>query len=180
MLRTPPTALAVPVIETPRLRLRAHTVADFEPYCALWNEPEVLRYTTMKPLSPEEIWLRLLRNAGDWAMLGFGSWLAEEKATGELVGEVGLFDRHRDIVPAITVPEIGWILTTAKHGKGYATEAAQALLDWARDRFVANEIVCLVHPDNAGSLRVAAKCGFVEYARTNFRGGPIVLLKRTL
>jgi RimJ/RimL family protein N-acetyltransferase len=171
MLHTPPPACAVPVIETPRLRLRAHTVADFEPYCALWNEPEVFRYTTTKPISPEEVWLRLLRNGGEWAMLGFGSWLAEEKATGELVGEVGIFDRHRDIEPAITVPEIGWILATAKHGKGYATEAASgssptrssaSSTRTMRDRFV------------------AAKCGFVEYARTDFRGGPAVLLKRPL
>jgi RimJ/RimL family protein N-acetyltransferase len=178
MLRTPPPASTIPELETQRLRLRAHTPADFERYSAMWSEPDVVRYTTLKPLTPEESWTRLIRHAGDWAMLGFGSWLVEEKSTGELVGEVGLFDRRRDIEPAITVPEIGWILTTGMHGKGYATEAVQAILDWARDRFVSDEIACLIHPDNTASLRLAARFGFVLSHTTTFRDQPAMILKR--
>jgi RimJ/RimL family protein N-acetyltransferase len=179
MLRTPP-VWSVPILATPRLRLRAHTTADFDAYCTLWNDPDVIRYTSMKPSTPEETWSRLIRHAGHWSMLGFGSWLVEERSTGDLVGEVGIFDYHRNLDPPLKMPEIGWILSPAKHGHGYATEAATAMLAWAHDRFQATEITCIIHPDNTPSLKVAAKCGFTEYARFTYRDAPIVLLQRPL
>jgi RimJ/RimL family protein N-acetyltransferase len=78
------------------------------------------------------------------------------------------------------VPEVGWILATAKQGKGYATEAVQTILDWARGRFVADEFACLIHPDNAASLRLADKLGFVQSDAATFRGEPALILKRPL
>jgi RimJ/RimL family protein N-acetyltransferase len=180
MLRTPPPTWTIPVLETQRLRLRAHTFADFPAYSALWADPLVTRFIGGKPNTPEETWSRLLRNAGHWAMLGFGTWLMEEKSTADFVGEVGLFDFHRDIIPPLTTPEIGWVLTPSKHGRGYATEAVKALLDWARDRFTSNHISCLIAPENAASLRVAAKCGFSPSHPTTFHGNPTLVLTRAL
>jgi len=180
MLRTPPATWTIPVLETARLRLRAHTFADFPAYCALWADPDVMRYLGANPNSVEESWSRLLRNAGHWSMLGFGSWLIEEKSTGDFVGEVGLFDYHRNIDPPLTTPEIGWVLSPAKHGQGYATEAVQALLEWSRHRFTSNELACLISPENAPSLRVAAKCGFTPSHVTTFRDTPTLILTRPL
>jgi RimJ/RimL family protein N-acetyltransferase len=146
MLRMPPPTWTIPTLETDRLRLRAQTLADFPAYCALWADPIVTRYTVGKPCTAEETWSRLLRNAGHWSMLGFGTWLVEEKSTADFVGEVGLFDYHRNIDPPLTSPEIGWVLSPAKHGRGYATEAVHALLNWARDRFTSSEIACIISP----------------------------------
>jgi RimJ/RimL family protein N-acetyltransferase len=180
MLRTPPATWTIPVLETERLRLRAHTLADFPAYRALWANPNVVRFLGSKPNSAEESWSRLLRNAGHWTLLGFGSWLVEEKSTGDFVGEVGLFNYHRDIEPPLTTPEIGWVLSPAKHGRGYATEAVHGLLAWGRDHFTSNEIACLIAPENVPSLRVAAKSGFTERRRVIFRNEPTIVLGATL
>jgi RimJ/RimL family protein N-acetyltransferase len=166
MLRTPPASWQIPILETERLRLRAHTLADFPAYCGLWADPDVVRYLGAQPHTAEE--------------LGFGSWLVEEKSTGEFVGEVGLFDYHRNIEPPMTTPEIGWVLSPAMHGKGYATEAVRAIVDWGRERFVSSEIACIISPENTPSLRVAEKCGFRERHRTVFRGEPVVVLRVAL
>jgi RimJ/RimL family protein N-acetyltransferase len=178
MLRTPPPAWSIPEIETPRLRLRAHTLADYEAYCSLWAEAVVTHFISGRPSTREETWSRMLRHAGHWSMLGFGTWLVEEKATGDMVGEVGLFDYHRDIVPPITTPEVGWILSGAKHGRGYATEAVQAILEWGERHFAGDELTAIIHPDNEASLNVARKCGFVERERTQYREAPVVVMFR--
>ena len=181
MLRTPPPTWTIPTLETLRLRLRAHTLADFPTYCTLWADPRVMQYIGGKPNTPEESWSRLLRNAGHWSLLGFGSWYIEEKSTGDFVGESGLFDYHRAIDPPLgDTPEVGWILSPAKHGRGYATEAVQAVLNWATDLFLSDEVACIVHPDNATSLRVAQKCGFTESHSIIYRDSPAIVLTRNL
>ena len=181
MLRTPSPAWPIPTLETPRLRLRAHTLADLPTYCTLWADPRVMQYIGGKPNTPEESWSRLLRNAGHWSLLGFGSWYIEERSTGDFVGESGLFDYHQAIDPPLgDTPEIGWILSPAKHGHGYATEAVQAILTWATDLFTSDEVACIVHPDNATSLRVAQKCGFTESRTITYRESPALVLTRGL
>jgi RimJ/RimL family protein N-acetyltransferase len=179
MLRTPPTDREAPTLTTERLRLRAHTLADFPTYCTLWADPAVMRFIGGKPNTAEESWARLLRNAGHWSLLGFGSWWVEERATGEFVGEVGLFNYQRTIDPPLgEIPEIGWILSPARHGRGYATEAVQAILSWADGRFIASEAACLIHPENAASLHVAEKCGFVWNRSITYRDSPAEVLVR--
>jgi RimJ/RimL family protein N-acetyltransferase len=114
-------------------------------------------------------------------LLGFGYWVVEEKATGALVGEVGLSDYRRDIEPSFDdIPEIGWVLAPAHHGKGYATEAVKVVLDWAKTQLVTVEVVCLIHQENLASLRVAERFGFRERVRTTFRDQPAIVLEKQL
>src|SRR5213595_1094454 len=169
----------VPVIETERLRLRGHRLTDFPDSVALWSDPVITRFTAGKRLSEEEVWARLLRYVGHWAWLGFGYWVVEEKSTGRFAGEVGFSDWKREITPSLQgLPELGWVLSSRVHGQGYATEAAQAAIHWAHAHFrkrtsssasagcenpVAPELrsarmTCIIHPENAGSIRVAEKC----------------------
>jgi len=85
----------------------------------------------------------------------------------------------RDTNPSFRdVPEIGWGLLPAVHGKGYATEAVKAILGWAEDHFGKVRMVCIIDPDNTPSLRVAERCGFLEYARTTYKGEAIIILER--
>lgn len=177
LLRSP--AGDIPAIQTDRLKLRGHRIEDLPDVAALWADPAVTRYIGGKPLSREEAWARLLRYAGHWAWLGFGFWAVEEKATGNFVGELGFADLKRDIEPRLDgTPEIGWVLATRAHGKGYATEAVRAVLAWGDARFGATRTVCLIHPENLPSLRVAGKCGYQEYQRTTYKGDPTILLAR--
>jgi RimJ/RimL family protein N-acetyltransferase len=167
-------------VDTERLSLRRHRVEDFADSAALWADPVVVRHIGGKPFAEEASWGRLLRYIGHWEALGFGYWVVREKATGRFIGEVGFADFKRAVDPSFgDAPEMGWVLTPAVHGRGYASEAVNAALAWAARHFGASQrVVCMIDPDNQASLRLAARCGFVEFARTSYGGAPVNLLER--
>ncbi len=171
----------VPVIETARLRLRGHRPEDFANCAAMWADLLVTRYIGGKPLSEEEAWGRTLRGVGHWAWMGFGYWVVEEKVTGSFAGEMGFSDWKREIHPSLKgVPELGWVLPTRVHGKGYATEAVRAALAWGNENIkradsALGRTVCIIHPEHARSIRVAEKCAFKELLRTTYKGEPTIL-----
>jgi RimJ/RimL family protein N-acetyltransferase len=169
---------AAPTIETGRLLLRAHRRDDFPALAALWTNPAVLEFIRAGT-SESEVWSRLLRYAGLWPILGYGFWAVEEKATGRFVGDIGLADFARDLSPPIKgIPEFGWVLDPSFHGRGYATEAVGAALQWADEVLGAQKTVCLIAPDNKPSLRVAEKTGFTLESEALFLGETILLLSR--
>lgn len=170
--------MSVPVIQTNRLTLRAHGIEDFAACAAMWADPAVTRYIGGRPSTSEEVWGRLLRYAGHWALLGFGYWALVEKSSGEFVGELGFADFHRDMHPAIDVPELGWALVSRVHGQGYGTEAVSAALRWGDEHFNPSRTVCLIHPDNAASIRVAGKCGYRQWRPMEYKGQPTLLFDR--
>jgi RimJ/RimL family protein N-acetyltransferase len=171
--------ISIPTIETERLILRGHTRDDFPAFAAMWADPDVTRFIGGAPLSEEDAWSRFMRVAGHWALLGFGFWAVIEKATGKRVGEVGILDVKREIVPAFDgAPEIGWSLLPAVQGRGYASEAARAAIAWGEQKFGRVRMVCIIHPDNGPSLKLAHRLGFREIARTTYKDEPTVLLER--
>lgn len=171
--------LSVPIIETERLRMRGHRIDDFANSAAMWGDPGIARYIGGRAFTPEEVWSRLLRYAGHWALLDFGYWLVEERSSGHFVGEVGFADYRREIQPSIDgLPELGWVLASRWHGKGYATESVRAVIEWGAERFGSMRTVCLIHPENAPSIRVAEKCGFIEFQRTTYKGEATILYSR--
>jgi RimJ/RimL family protein N-acetyltransferase len=173
-----------PEIDTARLTLRAHTLADFDECASMWGDPEVTRHIGGRPLSEEEVWARVMRYAGFWTLLGVGYWVLRERATGRFVGEAGLADFRRDITPPLgDAPEVGWALATWAHGRGLATEAVAALLAWAdanraMPRLASGRTVCLIAPENAASIRVAEKCGYRGSARGTYKGHETLILER--
>jgi RimJ/RimL family protein N-acetyltransferase len=172
--------MTAPTLETERLVLRAHRLEDFPDLAALWGDPLVTRFISGVPLTPEDVWGRLLRTTGHWALLGFGYWVAEEKATGKFLGEVGFADLKRAIEPPFgDAPEAGWVFASAAHGKGFAIEAVQAIHNWGATHFQTPCSACLIAPDNEASFRLAAKMGYRETARSDYKGHPAVVLFRS-
>jgi RimJ/RimL family protein N-acetyltransferase len=166
-------------IDTERLTMRCPRLEDFEESLAMWADAQVVRYITGKPATAEDMWARLLRYVGHWQLMGFGFWVVREKGTGRFVGEVGLADFRRDIEPSLGgSKEAGWVLSPWAQGKGYATEAVRAALRWAEDRFGPERVVCIIDPANEASLKVAHKCGFREFSRGTYKGGPSVMFER--
>ncbi|WMY11489.1 GNAT family N-acetyltransferase [Paraburkholderia phenoliruptrix] len=166
-------------LTSPRLTLRPHTRDDFPDSLAMWSDPEVARHIGGKPFTHEEVWARLLRYVGHWTLLGFGYWVVRETQTGRFVGEVGFADFQREIEPALTgTPEIGWALSPAMHGKGYAIEAVQAAVDWADEEWPGAQTACIIAPENEASLRVAHKAGYREQIRTTYKGQPTIMFRR--
>ena len=154
-----------PTLTTPRLTLRTHRTDDFESCVELWQDPVVTRHTTVKPLSRQDVWSRLLRNPGHWALLGFGYWVVEERASGRFMGEVGQSRFRREILSAHPeldeVPEAGWVLLPWAHGQGYAQEAVAAALAWRDAELPGHKTFCIISPGNEASLRLAGRMGFV-------------------
>src|SRR5476651_461183 len=121
---------SAPVLETERLILRAHRVDDFEAIATQWADPDVVKYIGGTPSSRETSWSRLLRYPGHWQMMGCGYWAVSLK-DGTFVGEIGLADYQRDMSPSLAgLAEMGWVISPAFHGKGYAFEAARRMLIW--------------------------------------------------
>jgi len=161
----------VPIIETARLRLRRHEIADFDACAAMWGDMAIARFIGGRPYTREEVWARILRYVGHWALMGYGFWAIEEKSSGEFIGEMGLADFERDIDPPLgDGPEAGWALRAASHGKGYAEEALRAVLAWGDEHFAGQTITCLIDADNAASVKLAGKCGFRPLREVTYKG----------
>ncbi|MEY2757946.1 MAG: hypothetical protein RIR33_1724 [Pseudomonadota bacterium] len=168
-----------PIVETERLRLRAHTAADLPACVPLWNDPIVTRFIGGRAYTEEETWQRVQRYAGSWVLLGHGFWVIEEKVSGRLVGEIGIMDAKRDIDPPFGEDrELGWALAPEVHGRGYASEALAAVLAWERRTFNAPCLVALIDPDNKPSIKLAEKFGFTIRARTTYKTVPTIQFER--
>jgi RimJ/RimL family protein N-acetyltransferase len=167
--------MTAPAIDTERLTLRAHRADDHADVAAMWADPEVVRFIGGQAMTAEDVWSRLLRAIGHWQVLGFGTWVARERATGRFVGEIGFFDLRREIEPRLGHdPEAGWVLASWSHGRGFATEAMLAAHAWLGAR----RTVCIIDPDNASSLGVAAKCGYRDHGSATYRGSTLRVLER--
>ena len=175
-------AMTLPVIlETERLRLRPHVLSDFDAVADLWSHQTVVDYIMPGPLARSEAWTRLLRYVGHWALLPFGYWVVEDKETSAFVGEVGFADWKREITPSVEgLPEIGWVLSPAAQGRGFAREAVRAALTWADRHIAADETVALINPDHHISLRLARDVGFTVSESTVMNERPVQILRRPL
>jgi RimJ/RimL family protein N-acetyltransferase len=170
--------MQTPILETERLRLRAHELSDFDASFAMWADPEVRRFIGGAPSTREESWGRLLRYIGHWQAMGFGFWVAEQKSDGRFVGEIGFMDFKRDMTPGFgDEPEQGWALASWCHGMGFATEAVRASLKWGEANLKADP-VCMINPGNSASINVAAKAGYERYAEGNYKGSEVGLYRR--
>lgn len=170
---------AVPVLETARLRLRAHRADDYAGCMAIWSDPDVTRYIGGRAFTAEEVWRRLLQYAGLWTLLGYGFWAVEEKASGRYIGDIGFADLKRDLQPSLEgMLEFGWVLAPSAHGHGYASEAVAAALAWAQERLPALPAVCIIAPENLPSIRVAEKAGFQRWQETTYHGSPTLVFRR--
>lgn len=171
--------ISIPVIETPRLRLRGHRYDDL-PHCvAMWADPKVTRFIGARASSEQQTWTRLLSYLGHWELMGFGYWAIEEKASGDFIGEVGFADFKRDIAPPMKgKPELGFALAFPFHGNGYATESVRGALTWADAHLAHPTTVCLINPENLASLQVAQKCGYEVFKKSRYNEQPVLFLSR--
>lgn len=141
------------VIETDRLILRPLTADDYDDYLALANEPEVARFTL--PLSPAEASERLCDTEREWAERGYGRMAILDRNDRRFLGRSGLH-----LWSQFDETEIGWSLKPSEWGRGYASEAARACLEWGFAKLTLPYITAMIQPDNERSLAVARGLGF--------------------
>ena len=168
-----------PRIETERLILREFRRDDLDSHAATLGDEEVMRHIGGKPLAREDSWRRLLSGIGMWSLIGTGAWAVEQKSDGRLVGHCGFFQFERDMDPSIIgEPEMGWIFDRSVHGQGIAFEACSAALAWAEREIAAPSYPAIVDLQNAPSMRLAERLGFVRQDDAVYKGEPIAFFRR--
>jgi RimJ/RimL family protein N-acetyltransferase len=168
-----------PRLETDRLILRPHRTEDIADCAAMWRDPQVVKYTVGTESPPQRTWQRLLAYCGHWALLGFGYWAVESRASGRYIGELGFADFHRDLPQSVQgLPEIGWALAAEVHGRGYATEALGKVLEWGDANFETAATFCIIHRENHASVHLARKFGYLTEVRAATDSEPSMLLVR--
>ncbi|HKU97583.1 MAG TPA: GNAT family N-acetyltransferase, partial [Vineibacter sp.] len=136
-------------LTTERLRLRAWVESDLEPFAALNADPQVMAHFP-KRLDRAESDAFAARVRDHFERRGFGWWAVEAPGIAPFVGFIGLS------VPSFQAPftpcvEIGWRLAAAYWGRGYATEAARAAVDFGFNKLGLDEIVSFTVPANLPS-----------------------------
>ncbi|GHA60458.1 N-acetyltransferase [Amylibacter ulvae] len=167
-----------PRLETERLVLRAHIKDDLDASLNMWRDELVYRHISGQAATTETAWQRLLRFSGHWVLMGYGYWLVETHA-GEFIGEVGFADYKRDMTPPLGHrPEAGWVLSPSAHGKGYASEAMFAALQWLDQMVSDPSSVCIIAPENQTSVRLAEKLGYSKDGIGQYAGEDTLILSR--
>ncbi|MEO6951326.1 MAG: GNAT family N-acetyltransferase [Polyangia bacterium] len=159
----------IATLETPRLRLVPPSEKHLVAYAALYADARFVRSLELEPLDRTAAHRNLAAALGHWHLRGWGTWLVEDRASGALLGRVGIHDWID-----WPEPELGWAIAPPAWGRGYAVEAARAVLaaTWRVHRRA--RLVSLVRPSNVASIRVAEKLGAVhERDHESVHGAPM-------
>jgi RimJ/RimL family protein N-acetyltransferase len=158
----------VPVsLRTARLLLRPWRDEDIAAVAEMSADPAIMEY--LVPFAERglsvETWVAGKR--AHWDEHGFGQWVVEIPGAASFIGIVGLetvsYEAH--FTPAV---EVAWRLARPCWGRGYATEAARAALDYGFDKLGLSEIVALTVPANQRSRRVMERLGMTRAPEDDF------------
>ncbi len=142
-------------IETKRLILRdIDPERDFESWARSMGDDRTVRFLDGKVLDRAMAWRHMAALIGHWVIRGYGFFSVEEKESGEWVGRVGPW--YPEGWPA---PEIGWTISPDHWGKGYATEAGRAAIDYAFNSLGWSRVIHVILVGNESSIAVAKKLG---------------------
>ncbi|WP_326595062.1 GNAT family N-acetyltransferase [Streptomyces brevispora] len=156
------------MIETERLTLRPLEISDVDAFVELHADPEVNRF--VGAYSRQQALERLADIERQWAERGHGLCAVELRSSGEFIGRTGLqYWQQFDEV------ELGWTLQAECWGRGYATEAAQACLDWGFATLEADYFTALIRPGNMPSVKVAERLGFAPRRQDELNGNPVTV-----
>jgi RimJ/RimL family protein N-acetyltransferase len=153
-------------IQTDRLLLRPWQAEDLAPYAAL-NADSVVMEHFLTPLTRADSDAMVDRFRAHHQEHGYGPWAVEVPGVASLVGYVGLLV-PRFVAPFTPCVEIGWRLAREHWGKGYATEAARAVLNDAFGRVGLDEVVAFTVPANVRSQLVMQRLGMTHTAADDF------------
>lgn len=149
------------VLKTERLILRHFNVDDDAPFIlTLLNEPSFLQYIGDKKVRTIEGARQYLSDGplASYERHGFGLYLVELKDSNTAIGMCGLLKREE-----LPDPDIGFAFVPEFWNRGYAFEAAGAVMNYARERLKLDRLLAIVNPDNYASIKLLERLGF-EFA----------------
>ena len=140
-------------IETPRLILRPTRLEDFDAWAEFMADGEATRFIGgQQPRSTS--WRSFMTMAGAWHLQGYSMFSVIEKSSGRWVGRVGPWQPE-----GWPGTEVGWGIARECWGRGYATEAAEASIEWAFAQLGWTEVIHVIDLGNTASIAVARKLG---------------------
>ena len=144
------------VLETERLTLRRMERSDAPLMLELLNDPAFIRFVADRGVRTEAQAAHYIEEKilPSYATFGFGFYVAEQKETGEAVGICGLIKRD-----ALDDVDVGFSFRRNFWGRGYATEAAAAVMELGRTKFGLPRVIAIASADNVSSIRVLKKLG---------------------
>jgi RimJ/RimL family protein N-acetyltransferase len=154
------------ICETRRLLLREFTMDDLETLVAMHSDPEVCRFIG-GVRSPEQSRHNLEQWIAAYQRDGVSKWAVVVRDTGELIGRCGFTPENFE---GTTDWELGWTFARAFWGKGYATEAAAAAMDYWFRVLQKPHVISLIRPGNVASVRVAERLGMKYDRRVLWNG----------
>lgn len=146
--------MIAPTLTTERLTLRMPKLADFE-YWADFFASDRSAYEG-GPHNRIDAWHVWAADVALWHLKGFGGFGMESRETGAYLGEVGIYQPE-----GFPEPELGWFVVPEAEGKGYAAEAAKAVMAWARKTYGWDRIVNIIDPGNDRSIALGLRLGGV-------------------
>jgi RimJ/RimL family protein N-acetyltransferase len=144
------------IAETERLIIRTHEAGDVESLARLWCDPMATTYMG-GPRDFDRVCQSIREDVALPVQPTFDLWTAIERATGDVIGHCGLLDKEIEGQPEI---ELVYLVVPRLWGRGYATEAGEAIKAYALTSLARDRLVALIHPDNHASARVVDKLGF--------------------
>ncbi|MCM1568841.1 MAG: GNAT family N-acetyltransferase [Roseburia sp.] len=146
------------ICETARCLIRETTLEDVEAFYEIYREPAITRYMENLYDDPEQE-RAYIRDYIDkvYALYDFGIWTVALKESGQVIGRAGLTCRE-----GFEEPELGFVIGVPWQGKGLAFEVCRAVLNYGREVLGFWRIQALVEPENAASVRLCEKLGFVR------------------
>ena len=155
------------IIDTPRLTLRSMAEADLEQLLTIFADPKVMAAFNTAPFNRDQMsrWLR--RNLAHQIEHGFGLFSVILKTESILIGDCGLEIMQIDGTP---VAELGYDFRSDYWNRGFATEAAAAVRDFAFGTLQLPRLISLIRVGNTASRRVSEKIG-LRLEREINRGG---------
>ena len=156
--------MKIPTLTTPRLVMRPLTLEDLQPLFDILQEPNIFQYfpRTENP-SMDRVEKIIKFQIKQYEQFSYGTWAVELRHEPQLIGWCGL-----NYLPETDEEEVAYLLSHAYHGKGYATEAAIISLAYGFQQIGLNRIICLMHPENIASRRVAEKIGMTYLDNVNY------------
>jgi RimJ/RimL family protein N-acetyltransferase len=155
-------------IETERLLLRPMEPGDLDAFAALHADPEVTEF--VRPLDRKASEERLDKDRSEWEQRGHGLLAMLDRQTGTFLGRCGL--KHW---PQFDETEVGWVLRREAWGRGYATEAGRACVEWGLSELDLPYLTAMISPGNARSVRVAERLGFTPLREDQLLGDPVTV-----
>jgi RimJ/RimL family protein N-acetyltransferase len=155
-------------LETTRLILRRWEEADRAPFIAMNADPVVMRFFAA-PFTTEQSNETIDRYLAAFDREGFSFFAAILRDSGAFAGTIGL-QTMRDVIPNLPQPavEIGWRLTQSSQGKGFATEGARTIVDFAFNNLGLKEVVAITALPNRASRHVMEKLGMTHRPELDF------------